>query len=164
MFIPHFISIAECSIKYESLKQALMYLEHAKRLSTLMLEEQSSEGQGREYIAIIKEKIETLRTIMIKPTVPKVPRRNESFTNLPSVSGIRQKEADQYVNLNGTNQKDHHGNYRHGPESPTTKMASVVFADVHVEVEKPKPIRVVSFQKVEEESEDSDDDLEESKL
>ncbi|XP_077290505.1 uncharacterized protein LOC143914239 [Arctopsyche grandis] len=165
MFIPHFISIAEFSIKFESLKQALMYLEHARRLSTLMIEESSGEGQGREYMAVINEKIETLKTTMIKPTVPKVPRRNESFTNLPSVSGIRQKEADQYVNLHDTSQNiDHHGNYRHGPESPTTKMASVVFADVHVEVDKPKPIRVVSFQKVEEESEDSDDDLEESKL
>lgn len=138
----------------------MIYLEHAKRLSVLLKEEPVSEAQGREYIAMINEKIEQLKTHGNKPNiVPEVPRRN-SFI-LPRES-IRQKPSEKYVNLNSPTQSEHYGNYRHGPESPTTKIASVVFADVHVEVE--KPIRAVSFQKLDEESENSDADLEESKL
>lgn len=153
------MSIAETSVKYDSTRQALIYLEHAKRLAALLKEEPISEAQGREYISMINEKIEELKTPIHKPTVvPEVPRRN-SFV-LPRES-IRQKPTEKYVNLNSP-QPEHRGNYRHGPESPTTKIASVVFADVHVDIE--KPTRAVSFQKLDEESENSDADLEESRL
>lgn len=159
LFIPHFIAMAECSDKFEATRQAIIYLEHAQRLSILLKDDPTCEGQAREYIAIIKEKLDHVKIKVAKSGAPKVPKRNESFRlNMPkpNINIPPSEKPNQYANITITN-----SNTNEEPTSPIVKTANVVLADVHVDSERPKFQRSVSFQKVEEESEErnsSDDD------
>lgn len=153
--------MAESSERLDASRQAIIYLEHANRLSMLLKGEAGGEGAGREFIAIIREKVEILKDKVGNPGAPQVPKRNESFNSnsgRPGTSGIKKLKSDQYMNIENVNTSEHYNVKASEPVSPTVKLASIVLADVHVEKEKPKFIRAFSFQKVEEEEEDEDNE------
>ncbi|KAF9802404.1 hypothetical protein SFRURICE_009086 [Spodoptera frugiperda] len=56
-FIPHFIAMARSSEKFEAIRQALIYLEHAQRLCILLSEEPGSDTTAKEYKKVIREKL-----------------------------------------------------------------------------------------------------------
>lgn len=155
--------MAESSERLDASRQAIIYLEHANRLSVLLRDEPGGQGAGREFIAIIREKTEILKDKVGNPGAPQVPKRNESFSSnagRPGTSGIKKLKSDQYMNIENVNNSEHYNVKASEPVSPTVKLASIVLADVHVHVEKEKPkfVRAQSFQKVEEEDEDEEEE------
>lgn len=78
-FIPHFIAMARSSEKFEAIRQALIYLEHAQRLCILLSEEPGSDSTAKEYLRVIREKlVDCQRKLVQQSYLPQRPEINRN--------------------------------------------------------------------------------------
>ncbi|CAG9096631.1 unnamed protein product [Plutella xylostella] len=116
-FIPHFIAMARSSERFESIRQALIYLEHAQLLCHLLLDEAAGEMTANEYLDVIRDKLADCQRKLVNQGGFNLPERKErpvSRNNLP----VR-KQRPRYPNI--VNQ-----------DSPTDlRTSSFTFVDVH---------------------------------
>ncbi|XP_022819424.1 uncharacterized protein LOC111351635 [Spodoptera litura] len=78
-FIPHFIAMARSSEKFEAIRQALIYLEHAQRLCILLSEEPGSDSTAKEYLRVIREKlVDCQRKLVQQSYLPQKPEINRN--------------------------------------------------------------------------------------
>lgn len=122
-FIPHFIAMARSSEKFDALRQAIIYLEQAQRLSYLLREEPGGDIAAREYLDVIRDKLADCQRKIVNQGGYKLPLREKSFLdkNSPHANFIR-KQRPRYEHI--MNQ-----------DSPTdvSHIAPLTFAEVHVE-------------------------------
>lgn len=71
--------MARSSEKFEALRQAVIYLEQAQRLSLLLKEEPAGEYSANEYLEVIREKLVDCQTKLVTQGGYKLPPRRESF-------------------------------------------------------------------------------------
>lgn len=122
-FIPHFISMARYSEKFEATKQAVIYLEQAQRLSKLLQEEPGGDTTANEYIDIIRDDLAECHRKLINQSGYKLPNRRESTRDINRrLSEIKPtgRQRPKFSNL--VNQ-----------DSPTDSpgIAPFTFVDVH---------------------------------
>ncbi|KAG7307218.1 hypothetical protein JYU34_007374 [Plutella xylostella] len=112
-FIPHFIAMARSSERFESIRQALIYLEHAQLLCHLLLDEAAGEMKPNEYLDVIRDKLADCQRKLVNQGGLNFPERKER-PNLP----VR-NQHQRYPNI--VNQ-----------DSPTDpRTSSFTFVDVH---------------------------------
>lgn len=120
-FIPHFIAMARSSEKFESIKQAVIYLEQAQRLCILLLEEASGETSANEYLDVIRDKLTDCQRKLVNQGGYKLPSRRENSPNRAQQMPIR-KQRPNYKNIISQ-------------DSPTAEagISAFTFVDVHIE-------------------------------
>lgn len=77
-FIPHFITMARFSEKYEAIKQAVIYLKQAQRLSILLKEEPGGDTTANDYLEQIRDDLANCHRMLINKSGYKIPNRRES--------------------------------------------------------------------------------------
>ncbi|CAH0701839.1 unnamed protein product [Spodoptera exigua] len=115
-FIPHFIAMARSSEKFEAIRQALIYLEQAQRLSILLSEETGGDFTAKEYLKIIKEKLIDCQRKLVQ----------QSF--LPQRSDINRKRKPQPRHKQRPKFEDIQDSPVESPGIP-----AFTFVDVHTE-------------------------------
>ncbi|CAH2086525.1 unnamed protein product [Euphydryas editha] len=120
-FIPHFIAMARSSEKYDSLRQAVIYLEQAQRLSYLLREEPAGDIAAYEYLEVIRDKLADCRRKLVNQGGYKLPLREK--TNI--------KHSVSNTNL----MRKHRPRYEHIVNQDASDAGSLPlsFAEVHVE-------------------------------
>lgn len=120
-FIPHFIAMARSSEKFEAIKQAVIYLEQAHRLCLLLLEEPSGETSAKEYLDVIRDKLNDCQRKLVNQGGFKLPPRRESSVNRMQQLPIR-KQRPKYKNIISQ-------------DSPTAEagISAFTFVDVHID-------------------------------
>ncbi|XP_026495059.2 uncharacterized protein LOC113399952 [Vanessa tameamea] len=121
-FIPHFIAMARSSEKFDSLRQAVIYLEQAQRLSYLLREE-PGDSTAYEYLDVITDKLADCRRKLVNQGGYKLPPREKSnLQHSASNSNLMRKHRPRYEHI--INQDS---------SSDACSIHPFTFADVHVE-------------------------------
>lgn len=122
-FIPHFIAMARSSEKFDAIKQAVIYLEQAHRLCTLLLEEPAGETNGNEYLTVIRDKLADCQRKLVTQGGFKLPPRKESYLDRTHHNAIRRQrpKIEHIVSQNSPSPSELHG------------MSAFTFVDVHSE-------------------------------
>lgn len=118
-FIPHFIAMARSSEKFEAIKQAIIYLEQAQRLSTLLKEEPTGEFTANEYLDVIRDKLADCQRKLVTQGGYKLPLRREGSER--SVQRPIRKRNSRYDS-----------NISDSP-SESVGFSAFTFVDVHAE-------------------------------
>ncbi|XP_045491283.1 uncharacterized protein LOC123691095 [Colias croceus] len=142
-FIPHFIAMARSSEKFDAIRQAVIYLEQARRLCILLRGEPAGEATANEYIHVIRDKLADCQRKLANQVGYKV-----------SVREKRNHERSVHSNV----MRKHRPKYEHiiNQDSPTynSGIAPFTFVDIHVDSSANQDVK--SFVEIE--------GLEESKL
>lgn len=122
-FIPHFIAMARSSEKFDSLRQAVIYLEQAQRLCYLLKEEPAGDVVAYEYLEVIRDLLADCRRKLVNQGGYKLPLREK--TNLKH-------------SVSNTNKiRKHRPRYEHIVNQDATSDAGSIqplaFVEVHVE-------------------------------
>lgn len=123
-FIPHFIAMARSSEKFDALRQAIIYLEQAQRLSYLLREEPGGDITAREYLDIIRDKLGDCQRKIVSQGGYKMPMREKSFLDKksPHANLIRKQRPSSEHIIN-----------QYSPSDGSNVAPPFTFADVHVE-------------------------------
>ncbi|XP_047510183.1 uncharacterized protein LOC125053049 [Pieris napi] len=140
-FISHFIAMARSSEKFEAIRQAVIYLEQAKRLTILLKEEPASEASVHEYDHIIRDKLADCQRKLANHIGYKVSVREHHRSVNTNMMRKQRPKVEHIIN---------------NQDSPTDNSATPPFAFVDVHVENVKIRDKVPFVEI--------DDLEESRL
>ncbi|XP_021181348.3 uncharacterized protein LOC110369988 [Helicoverpa armigera] len=118
-FIPHFIAMARSSEKFEAIRQAVIYLEQAQRLCTLLLEEPGGDMTANEYLEVIREKLSDCQRKLVNQGGYKLPPRRESKTVRTAHKPLR-KQRPKFEEVQ---------------DSPTDNpgISAFTFVDVHAD-------------------------------
>ncbi|CAK1552079.1 unnamed protein product [Leptosia nina] len=119
-FISHFIAMARSSEKFDAIRQAVIYLEQAKRLCILLKEEPAGEASAQDYVHIIRDKLGDCQRKLANQVGYKV--------------SMREQERSVHANMI----RKHRPRYEHiinSQDSPTENsgIAPFTFVDVHVD-------------------------------
>lgn len=122
-FIPHFIAMARSSEKFDAIRQAVIYLEQAQRLCTLLLEEPAGETTGNEYLDVIRDKLADCQRKLVTQGGFKLPPRRESYLDRSVHNAVRRQRPkfEHIVNQDSPTPTENHG------------ISAFTFVDVHVE-------------------------------
>lgn len=118
-FIPHFIAMARSSERFDSIRQAVIYLEQAQRLCTLLLEEPGGDNTANEYLDVIHDKLTDCQRKLVKQ-MNKLPSRQESNLDR-NMYRVARKQRPQFENHNQPSPSDYPG------------IQPFSFVDVHVD-------------------------------
>lgn len=118
-FISHFIAMARSSEMYEAIKQAVIYLEQAQRLCTLLLEEPGGDITANEFLDVVRDKLADCQRKLVNQGGFKLPRRESQIER--SAMRPARKMRPKYENI-----------VSHSPtENPG--ISAFTFVDVHVD-------------------------------
>ncbi|CAD0196763.1 unnamed protein product [Chrysodeixis includens] len=118
-FIPHFIAMARSSERFDSIRQALIYLEQAQRLCTLLLEEPGGDNTANEYLDVIHDKLTDCKRKLVKQ-LNKLPSRQDSNLDR-NVYRVTRKQRPRFDDHNQHSPSEHAG------------IQPFSFVDVHVD-------------------------------
>lgn len=120
-FIPHFIAMARSSERFEAIRQAIIYLEQAQRLCTLLLEEPGADTTAHEFMEVVRDKLSDCQRKLVQQGGFKLPPRRESHLER-SAQKIMRKQRPKFENILSL-------------DSPTENhgMSAFTLVDVHVE-------------------------------
>ena len=118
-FIPHFIAMARSSERFEAIRQALIYLEQARRLCKLLLEEPGGDATATEYLDVIREKLIDCQRKLANQDGFRLPTRRESKLERTPHKPTR-KQRPKFEDVH---------------DSPTDNpgISAFTFVDVHTE-------------------------------
>lgn len=104
--------MARSSEKFEAIKQSVIYLEQARRLCLLLLDEPGGDTTAKEYLSVIRDKLADCRRKL------KLSPRNSHR----SAQGLERRPRPKVEHIvKPTSPKEHHG------------ITPFTFVDVHVE-------------------------------
>lgn len=120
-FIPHFIAMARSSERFEAIRQAVIYLEQAQRLCTLLLEEPGGDITASEYLDVVRDKLNDCQRKLVNQGGFKLPPRRESNLERAPQKNYR-RQRPKFENIVSQ-------------DSPTDNpgISAFTFVDVHVE-------------------------------
>ncbi|XP_050664292.1 uncharacterized protein LOC126964972 [Leptidea sinapis] len=120
LFIPHFIAMARSSEKFGTIRQAVIYLEQAKRLCILLSEEPAGDVTAHEYLDVIRDKLADCQRMLAKQVGYKVSVRDKLSHDRITDSNVIRKHRPKYEHIMSQ-------------DSPTESIgiAPFTFVDVH---------------------------------
>ncbi|XP_039746882.1 uncharacterized protein LOC120624419 isoform X2 [Pararge aegeria] len=117
-FIPHFIAMARSSEKFDTLRQAVIYLEQAKRLCYLLREEPAGDGTANEYLDVIRDKLSDCQRKLVNQGGYKLPPRDKVNTERNGQAHFIRK---------------HRPKCEHIINQDSDSITPFTFADIHME-------------------------------
>lgn len=119
-FISRFIAMARSSEKFDAIRQAVIYLEQARRLAVLLREEPAGETSAYEYDHIIRDKLADCQRKLANQVGYKVSVRENDRSVHANVMRKQRPRFEHIIN---------------NQDSPTDQSPTppFTFVDIHVE-------------------------------